>query len=76
MSTTTIVLSTALAGAIGGLWRRWSGQRNSLSDEEREFIFWNDRKYEMLRRGLIWAPIVAVLLVVGVTLAYAWLFPG
>ena len=66
------------AGAFGaGLlraghskFRAWKAYRNSLPDEQREMIFWNDRNYELLEDWInytIWgligvAAIVTVLL--------------
>lgn len=72
------VLGSALFLAFSS----WRIRRNSLPDEERARLFWNDERYERLQRGFSiflwsWAAIlaVAVVFVYGLML-WAWLDGG
>lgn len=62
----TIFASTALAATCRGLYgkyREWKLFRNSLDDDVRETLFWNDRNYERLEMGitaLLWSPVVLI----------------
>lgn len=50
-------------GIVLGAWRWWNAHRNSLPDEVRARLFWNDERYIMLHKGITyaWWTLAAVL---------------
>lgn len=45
-------IGIAIAAVIRGAYGSWKTNRNSLPDDERALIFWNDDRYEALQRWI------------------------
>ncbi|MVZ97288.1 hypothetical protein EUU23_06165 [Sphingorhabdus sp. IMCC26285] len=46
------ILAIAVATGLLGVWRGWKEYRNNLPDDMRSEIFWNDRRYEALKKAM------------------------
>ena len=71
------LVGAAIGAALVGAWGAWKYHRNSLPDDERAQLFWNDQRYEKLQQGItkglwIWFAVMAV----AVVLAFGALWLG
>lgn len=48
------IIGAVIATTAIGSYRAWKTHRNSLDDDVRAEIFWNDRRYEALEDGITW----------------------
>lgn len=64
-------VGAAIGVGLAGAWRAWNVRRNSLPDDERAQLFWNDQRYEALQRWItrgLWT--VAAILALAVIVIY------
>ena len=71
MGTFGVAAVMVLVLSLGAGWRGWKNYRNSLPDEVRAELFWNDRNYERLQ---YWITMSLWILVGILTVATAGVF--
>lgn len=74
----TRYLGIAIAVALLGAWRAWTSYRNSLPDDERAEIYWNDQRFERLQwwiTAALWtvAALLAVPALIFFAMAMGWI---
>jgi hypothetical protein len=69
-------LGPAIAAMLVGAWGAWKLRRNSLPDDEREKLFWNDQRYEALQRWItrgLWISVAILAAAVAAAYGSRWL---